>query len=149
MKATVNHKISEVAVTENGSVNVGDSASMSKTVSESDVINFAEITGDRNPVHLDDEYAKATVFGERIAHGMISAGIVGAVLAMKMPGPGTVYLGQELKFLAPVKIGDTITATAQIIEIGQKKRAKIKTTCVNQHGKMILEGVATVSLPRR
>ena len=128
---------------------VGDSARIEKKVSESDIIQFAEITGDKNPVHLDEEYAKQTVFGTRIAHGMLSAGYISAVLGMKLPGPGAVYMGQTLTFLAPVRIGDTITATAEVTEIGAKRKtAKLKTTCTNQDGVIVLEGIATISLPR-
>ncbi len=136
-------------MTMNQTLEVGDSASIEKKVSETDIIQFAEITGDKNPVHLDEEYAKQTVFGTRIAHGMLSAGYISSVLGMKLPGPGAVYMGQTLTFLAPVKIGDIITATAEVIEIGPKRKtAKLKTTCTNQDGIVVLEGEATISLPR-
>jgi 3-hydroxybutyryl-CoA dehydratase len=129
---------------------VGDSASLSRTISESDIYQYAGITGDMNPVHMDEEYARQTPFGGRIAHGMLCAGLVGAVMGMKLPGPGAIYQGQTLSFLAPVRIGDTITATAEIIEIGAKKKsAQLKTTCINQNGVAVLEGVASVLLPRR
>lgn len=128
---------------------VGDSAKIEKKVSEEDIIQFAEITGDKNPVHLDEDYAKQTVFGTRIAHGMLSAGYISAVLGMKLPGPGAVYMEQTLTFLAPVRIGDTITATAEVTEIGEKRKtAKLKTTCTNQDGVVVLKGIATISLPR-
>lgn len=136
-------------MTEKRILQVGDSASLEKQVSETDIIQFAEVTGDKNPVHLDEEYAKQTVFGTRIAHGMLSAGYISAVLGMKLPGPGAVYMEQTLTFLAPVRIGDTITATAEVAEIGAKRKtAKLKTTCTNQDGVVVLEGVATISLPR-
>ncbi len=136
-------------MTEKRILQVGDSASLEKQVSETDIIQFAEVTGDKNPVHLDEEYAKQTVFGTRIAHGMLSAGYISAVLGMKLPGPGAVYMEQSLTFLAPVRIGDTITATAEVAEIGAKRKtAKLKTTCTNQDGVVVLEGVATISLPR-
>ena len=129
---------------------VGDSASVSKVIKESDIVQFAEITGDMNPVHLDEEYASGTPFGQRIAHGMLSAGLIGAVLAMKLPGLGTIYQEQTLKFLAPVKIGDTVTARVEVLEIGEKKKsAKLKTTCTNQEGVVVLDGVAVVRLPRK
>lgn len=129
---------------------VGDSASLSRTISESDIYQYAGITGDMNPVHMDEEYARQTPFGGRIAHGMLCAGLVSAVMGMKLPGPGAIYQGQTLSFLAPVRIGDTITATAEIIEIGPKKKsAQLKTTCINQNGVAVLEGVASVLLPRK
>jgi 3-hydroxybutyryl-CoA dehydratase len=129
---------------------VGDSASLSKTVSESDVYLYAGITGDMNPVHIDEEYAARTAFGGRIAHGMLAAGFIGAVMAMKLPGPGAIYREQTLTFLAPVRIGDTITARAEIVEIGSKRKsAKLKTTCINQNGVVVLEGMASVLLPRK
>lgn len=128
---------------------VGDSASIEKQVSETDIIQFAEVTGDKNPVHLDEEYAKQTVFGTRIAHGMLSAGYISAVLGMKLPGPGAVYMEQTLTFLAPVRIGDTITATVEVAEIGEKRKtAKLNTTCTNQDGVVVLKGIANISLPR-
>ncbi len=129
---------------------VGDSASLSKTVSESDVYQYAGITGDMNPVHIDEEYAARTAFGGRIAHGMLAAGFISAVMAMKLPGPGAIYQEQTLKFTAPVRIGDTITATAEILEIGPKRKsAKLKTTCINQRGVVVCEGIASVLLPRK
>lgn len=128
---------------------VGDAAEFAKTVSESDVYLYAGVSGDFNPAHINEAYAQNTFFKARIAHGMIPAGFISAVLAMKLPGPGTIYLRQELNFLAPVKIGDTITARVEVVEIMHKeKRAKLKTTCINQEGTAILEGEAVVSPPR-
>lgn len=124
---------------------VGDKASMSKTISEYDVYNFAGLTGDFNPVHVNAEFAKNSLFGERIAHGMISAGFISAVLGTTLPGANTIYLGQELSFRAPVKYGDTITATVEVIEkIEGKNRVILKTTCTNQDGKVVTDGKATV-----
>jgi len=126
---------------------IGQSASFSKTVSESDVYTYAGITGDFNPLHIDAEYAKTTMFGERIAHGMFSAGLISTVLGGQLPGPGAIYAGQTLKFLAPVRIGDTVTATAEVISIEPEKgRIKLKTTCSNQEGKVVLDGEATIFL---
>ncbi len=131
------------------SYTVGQSASITKTVSETDVYLFAGITGDLNPAHTDEEYAKGTRFKTRIAHGMLSGGLISAVLGMKLPGPGTIYTGQTLKFLAPVRIGDTITATAQIKELDPvKHRAVLTTTCVNQDGVTVTAGEATALLPK-
>lgn len=130
-------------------IKVGDTASFSKIISEDDINSFAAISGDNNPAHMDEEYAAATPFGERVAHGLLTAGFIGTVLGMQLPGPGTIYLGQTLNFLAPVKIGDTITASAEVLEIGPKRKtAVLKTVCTNQDGKIVVEGIATVRLPR-
>ncbi len=128
---------------------VGAHAEFSKTVSETDVYLYAGVSGDFNPAHLNEEYAKKTFFKTRIAHGMLSAGFISTVIGMKLPGPGTVYLDQSLKFLAPVRIGDTITARAKVIEIiAEKNKVRLKTTCTNQDEIIVLEGEAVVSPPR-
>jgi len=109
---------------------VGQSASMSKTVTEADIILFAGITGDFNPAHIDEEYAKNSMFKGRIAHGMLSAGFISATLAMKLPGPGSIYLGQSMKFKAPVRINDTVKTTVTITDINvEKKIVKLETIC--------------------
>jgi 3-hydroxybutyryl-CoA dehydratase len=124
---------------------VGDQASISKTVTESDILTFAGLTMDYNPVHINAEYAKESIFGERIAHGMLSAGFISAVLGTTLPGPNSFYLGQELKFTAPVKIGDTVTATATIIEKREEKRIlKLQTTVANQRGEVVVDGSAVI-----
>jgi 3-hydroxybutyryl-CoA dehydratase len=129
---------------------VGDRAEFSKTLSEADVYLYAGVTGDLNPAHIDEEYAKKTFFKTRIVHGMLLAGLISGVLGNKLPGPGTVYIRQELNFLAPVRIGDTITASVEIIEItAEAKRARVKTTCVNQEGTVVLDGEAIVSPPKK
>jgi 3-hydroxybutyryl-CoA dehydratase len=129
---------------------VGDSAQFSKTVTETDIYLYAGITGDFNPAHVDEEYARKTYFGTRIAHGMLSAGFISAVLGTRLPGPGAVYLRQELSFLGAVKIGDTITARVEVTEIDAAKgRVKLLTTCDNQEGKRVLTGEAVVSPPRK
>ncbi|AHF06186.1 MaoC family dehydratase [Desulfitobacterium metallireducens] len=126
-------------------MNVGDSASLSKTVTESDILSFAGLTMDFNPVHVNAEYAKESIFKERIAHGMLSAGFISAVLGTTLPGPNAIYLGQELKFTAPVKIGDTVTATATIIEKKDEKRIlKLKTVVTNQRGEVVVDGNAVI-----
>jgi 3-hydroxybutyryl-CoA dehydratase len=132
-----------------GELNLGDSAQFTKTVSESDVYLFADITGDLNPAHIDQGYAEKTHFKTRIAHGMLGAGFISAVIGTRLPGPGTIYLRQTLEFLAPVKIGDTITARVEVTEIlYEKKHVQLETTCVNQHGEKVLDGRALVSPPR-
>lgn len=128
---------------------VGDTAEFSKTVSESDIYQFAGITGDFNPAHMNEAYAKKTFFKTRIAHGMLSAGFISTVIGTKLPGTGSIYIKQDLNFLAPVRIGDTITARAEVIEIMEgKKRVRLKTVCVNQEGKQVLDGEAVVSPPK-
>ena len=128
---------------------VGQRASVTRTISESDVYLFAGITGDLNPAHTNEEYAKKTHFKTRIAHGMLSSGLISAVLGMRLPGPGTIYTGQTLKFLAPVHIGDTITATAEIQSLDlDRNRVVLTTTCTNQGGRVVITGVATALLPR-
>jgi 3-hydroxybutyryl-CoA dehydratase len=128
---------------------IGNTAEFTKTISESDVYLFAGITGDLNPAHIDEEYTRKTFFKTRIAHGMLLAGFISAVMGNKLPGPGTVYIKQELNFLAPVRIGDTITARAELIEIfPEKNRARFKTTCLNQDRKTVLDGEAIVSPPK-
>jgi 3-hydroxybutyryl-CoA dehydratase len=128
---------------------VGDIAQFTKTVSESDIYLFAGITGDLNPAHIDEEYAKGTFFKTRIAHGMLLAGFLSTVVGNKLPGPGTIYVRQELNFLAPVRIGDTVTARAEVVEImTEKNRTRLRTQCVNQDGATVLDGEALVSPPK-
>lgn len=130
-------------------LNIGDKASFQKTITETDVYLYAGITGDLNPAHINNVEAEKTMFKGRIAHGMLTAGLVSAVLGMQLPGPGSIYLGQELKFLAPVKIGDTIKAEVEVIEkIDEKNRIKLSTICTNQNGVEVLKGVATIMPPK-
>ena len=128
---------------------IGDHASVTKTVSEKDVYLFAGITGDLNPAHTNEVAASKTMFKTRIAHGMLGAGFISAVLGMYLPGPGTIYMGQELKFTKPVHIGDTVTATATVEEIIlEKNRVILDTTVVNQDGEVVIKGKATVMPPK-
>jgi len=130
-------------------IKLGDFAEFAKTISESDIYLYAGITGDLNPAHINEAYAQKTFFKTRIAHGMLTAGFISAILGMQLPGPGTIYMKQELKFMAPVRIGDTITARAEVIEvIEEKNRIKLRTTCTNQEGVIVLEGEAVVSPPK-
>jgi 3-hydroxybutyryl-CoA dehydratase len=123
----------------------GEKASRTCTISDEMIRGFAELTGDTNPVHLDDAFAAGTQFGRRIAHGMIAAGMISATLANDLPGPGTVYLGQSLKFRQPVYPGDTITATVEILSVrADKPIVTLATVCTNQHGEKVLEGEAVV-----
>ncbi len=128
---------------------VGMKASRTKTITAEDVELFARISGDTNPVHLDETYAATTQFGKRIAHGLISAGLISATLANDLPGPGSIYLSQSLSFKAPVYLNDTITATIELTAYRESRRiATFKTTCHNQEGKLILEGEAVVLAPK-
>ena len=129
---------------------VGDSASFTKTVSEHDVYTYAGVSGDFNPAHVNEVEAQKGMFGKRIAHGMLSAGFISTVLGTQLPGPGTIYLGQELKFTKPVRFGDTVTATCTVSEIrAEKNIVKLDTTCTNQHGEVVLQGMATVMPPQQ
>ena len=130
-------------------INIGDKAAFQKTITETDVYLYAGITGDLNPAHINQVEAEKTMFQGRIAHGMLTAGLVSAVLGMQLPGPGSIYLGQELKFVAPVKIGDTIKAEVEVIEkLEEKNRIKLSTICTNQDGVEVLIGVATIMPPK-
>jgi len=133
-----------------GELKIGDSAHISKTITEEDIELFARATGDFNPVHLDEAYAQKTMFKGRIAHGLLSVGLFSTILGNILPGHGTIYLSQEIKFLAPVRIGDTITATVDVLElIREKNRSKLRTSCVNQDGKLLADGTAWVMPPRK
>ena len=132
-----------------GEMKIGDSASFTKTISETDVYLYAGISGDFNPAHVNQTEAEKGMFGKRIAHGMLSAGLISAVLGTLLPGPGTIYMGQELRFTKPVAIGDTITATATVAElIPEKNRAILDTVCTNQNGDVVIKGTATVMPPK-
>jgi 3-hydroxybutyryl-CoA dehydratase len=127
---------------------VGQAAEFTKTVTEADVVLFAGVTGDFNPAHVDAVSAERGRFGGRIAHGMLSAGLISATLAMKLPGPGTIYLAQTLRFTRPVHIGDTVTARVEILElVPGKRRVRLATTCRNQRDETVLDGEATVMVP--
>lgn len=130
---------------------IGEKQEVSKTISESDVYLFAGISGDFNPVHINQVAAEGSMFGKRIAHGMLVGSLISNVIGMKMPGAGTVYIEQDLKFLKPVYIGDTVTASVEIIEIINETKNTLKlSTCVrNQNGEKVIDGYAVVKAPRR
>jgi len=129
---------------------IGDKNYFEKTITETDVYLYAGITGDFNPAHINQVASEKTMFKGRIAHGMLTAGLISAVLGTKLPGPGTIYLGQELKFTKPVRIGDTIKAEVEVVEIiPEKNRVKLKTICTNQNNEVVLEGMATVLAPTK
>ncbi|MCK6396151.1 MaoC family dehydratase [Zoogloea sp.] len=128
---------------------VGQSGVYARTVTEADILAFAGVTGDFNPVHVNEELASASMFGGRIAHGMLSAGFISTVFGTKFPGPGSIYLSQTLKFKAPVKIGDTVVARCTIKELTpEKRKAKFDTVCTVK-GKVVLEGEAEIMIPKR
>jgi 3-hydroxybutyryl-CoA dehydratase len=127
---------------------IGQKASATKTISEYDVYSYAGITGDFNPAHVNEVYASKTFFKTRIAHGMLLGGLISAVLGMKLPGTGTIFISNQLNFLAPVLIGDTVTATCEVIEKQEKGRVKIKTEVTNQNALIVANGECVVSTPR-
>jgi 3-hydroxybutyryl-CoA dehydratase len=128
---------------------VGMEAAMARTVTEADIVLFAGVSGDTNPIHLNQGYAAGTMFKSRIAHGMLSAAYISAVLGTRLPGPGAVYVAQTLRFKAPVRAGDTVTARVEVTEIlPEKKRATFKTECLIA-GKPVIEGEATLMVPSR
>lgn len=130
-------------------LSVGMSASFAKTVTEADIVNFAGVSGDTNPVHLNQDFAAATMFEGRIAHGMLSAGFISTVFGTRLPGPGCIYLSQDLRFKAPVKIGDTVTATVTIREIVQEKARIVFDTVCKVGDKAVVEGEAKLMVDRR
>jgi 3-hydroxybutyryl-CoA dehydratase len=128
---------------------VGMTASVTKTYGEWDILTFAAVTGDINPAHVDEAFAQETVFHGKVAHGLLTASLISAVLGIELPGPGTIYLSQDLRFRRPVRIGDTITATVEVTElIPEKNLACLKTTCTNQRAEVVLEGTAVVMPPQ-
>ncbi|MEP6719598.1 MAG: MaoC family dehydratase, partial [bacterium] len=124
---------------------VGDTASISKEITDADIRAFAELSGDFNPVHLDDEFARTTRFGRRIAHGMLGASLISTVLGTKLPGQGAIYLSQTLQFLAPIFPGDAVTAKVTVTKIKEGKPiVTLETVCENQHGETLIRGEAVV-----
>jgi 3-hydroxybutyryl-CoA dehydratase len=128
---------------------IGQTASLRKTITEADILMYSAVSLDTNPIHIDAEAARLSVFGERIAQGMLVAGLISAVIGTKLPGPGTLYLDQSLRFVAPVKIGATVTATVEITALNpDRKRAKLKTICT-VGADVVIEGEAYVQVPSR
>lgn len=127
---------------------VGDSGSYSKSITERDVFEFADASGDINPLHIDEEYAKKTQFGRRVAHGILTAGVISTVLGGELPGIGTIFVELHLRFLKPVFLGDTITATATVMEIINPKRVRLMVSCKNQDGDDVAIGNAVVIPPK-
>ena len=130
-------------------LSLGMTERLSKTVASSDVVGFAEVTGDRNPIHLSEHFAAKTAFGTRIAHGLYTASLISAVLGTRLPGPGAVYISQTLNFRAPVKIGDTVDVTVEVKElVPEKFRARLACTC-SVAGEVVLDGEALVKVPSK
>ena len=130
-------------------INIGDTASISKVITAEMIETFAEISGDTNPVHLDENAAKESIFGERVAHGILVTGLISNVLGCKLPGHGSIYVSQSVQFLRPVKINDEITASVEIISKDERRgTCKCKTICTNQHGKVVIKGEA-VGMPKK
>jgi 3-hydroxybutyryl-CoA dehydratase len=128
---------------------IGQSASLGKTITEADILMYAAVSMDTNPVHVDAEAAKASIFGERIAHGMLSASLISALLGTRLPGPGTLYMRQSLRFAAPVKIGATVNATVTVTALNpEKKRATLSTVCT-VGDEVVVDGEAYVQVPSR
>ena len=124
---------------------VGTRAKRERTITDADIVRFAEVSGDHNPVHLDEEYAARSPFGRRIAHGFLTGSMISALIGMDLPGPGSIYLGQTMKFLAPVYIGDTVTVSVEVIGVREEKRIlTLRTDATNQDGVLVLTGEAVV-----
>lgn len=137
--------MSEVLSIPYDEIKIGDKASISKKVTDRDIELFAEVSLDENPIHLDEEFAKTSMFKQRIAHGMLSAGLISAVIGTQLPGVNTIYMSQSLKFVAPVFIGDEITAEVEVINKRDDRNiVTLKTTVVNQDGKEVVNGEAVV-----
>ncbi|MHA1909041.1 MAG: MaoC family dehydratase [Candidatus Thorarchaeota archaeon] len=138
--------MNEIKVTKYEDLKVGDIAEVVRTITDDDIQKFGELSGDMNPLHFNEEWAKTTRFKGRIAHGALIAALISQAIGMKLPGPGILYLGQTLSFRAPVRIGDTVTVRAEVIEkIDEKKRVRIDTTCTNQDGAKVVIGEALIS----
>ena len=126
---------------------VGDRASVSKTFTDEDVLNFSNLSLDKNPIHLDQAFAEKSIFGKKIAHGMLVASLFSGLLGMKLPGEGSIYLGQSLSFMIPIYIGDEVTATVEVIKIRPDKPiVTMRTFCVNSEGLVVVEGEAVVKV---
>ncbi len=127
----------------------GMSATFGKTITDADILMFAGVSGDTNPVHLNEEFAGGTPFGGRIAHGMLTASLISTAIGTKLPGPGCIYVSQTMRFLAPVRAGDTVTARVRITEVDRsRRRVRMETVCV-VNGRTVLEGEAEIMVPRR
>ena len=130
-------------------LSVGQTESYAKVVKASDVVGFAEITGDRNPIHLSEHFAAKTPFKGRIAHGLYTAGLISAVIGTRLPGPGAIYISQTLRFLAPVRIGETVDASVEVVDLNAERKRATLSCCCRVGETTVLEGEAIVKVPRR
>lgn len=134
-------------VTKYSDIKMGQSAEIVHTITENDIQAFGDLSGDYNPIHFDDEWAKQTMFEGRIAHGILTSAFISAALGMRLPGTGSIYMSQSMRFLGPVRIGDTITARVEVVNLNdEKERVTLRTTCTNQEGTLVLEGEALVAM---
>jgi len=134
-------------VTMYSDIKLGQSAEVTHTISADDIQAFGNLSGDFNPIHFDDEWAKQTMFEGRIAHGILAVAFISAALGMYLPGTGSIYMSQSVRFLAPVRIGDSITARVEVIVLNdEKERVTLRTTCTNQEGTLVLDGEALVAM---
>jgi acyl dehydratase len=141
--------MTQITNTPYDALEVGQTASYSRTVEERDIQLFAAVSGDHNPLHLDAEYAAGTMFKERIAHGMFSGALISAAVACELPGPGTIYIGQTMRFTLPAKLGDTLTVRLEILEKLPKFRIRIATRVFNQRDELVVDGEAEILAPRK
>jgi len=141
--------MNDVKVIKYSDIKMGQTAEVTHTITENDIQSFGDLSGDYNPLHFNEEWAKTTMFEGRIAHGLLSASYVSTAIGMHLPGPGTIYMSQSMRFMGPVRIGDTITAHVEVVNLNdEKERVTLKTTCTNQKGKLVLDGEALVTLMR-
>jgi 3-hydroxybutyryl-CoA dehydratase len=140
-------RVMRMEMTRYSDLSIGQYAEITHTVTEKDIKTFGDLSGDYNPLHFNEEWAKTTMFKGRIAHGILTAAYISAAIGMKLPGPGTIYMSQSMKFLGPVRIGDTITARVEVIALNdEKQRVTLKTTCTNQNQDVVLDGEALIKL---
>jgi len=141
--------MNDVKVTKYSDIKMGQTAEVTHTITENDIQTFGDLSGDYNPLHFNEEWAKTTMFEGRIAHGLLSASFISTAIGMYLPGPGTIYMSQNMRFLGPVRIGDTVKAHVEVVSLNdEKQRVTLKTTCTNQKGKLVLDGEALVTLMR-
>ncbi|MFW9869140.1 MAG: MaoC family dehydratase [Candidatus Thorarchaeota archaeon] len=134
-------------LTKYSDIEMGQTTEVVHLITEEDIKTFGELSGDFNPLHFNEDWAKKTMFGGRIAHGILTASFISTAIGMHLPGPGTIYMSQSMRFLSPVRIGDTITARVEVVMLNDKKeRVTLKTTCINQNGNVVLDGEALVTL---
>ncbi|MFX1481603.1 MAG: MaoC family dehydratase [Promethearchaeota archaeon] len=134
-------------VTKYSDIEMGQSAEVVHRITEKDIQTFGGLSGDYNPLHFDDDWAKKTIFEGRIAHGILTASFISTAIGMHLPGPGTIYMSQSMRFLGPVRIGDTITSRVEVVNLNdEKERVTLKTTCTNQNGEVVIDGEALVKL---